>query len=520
MNTQRIFLLISSLFFNLALLAQDNTGMNLQWQRSLGGSGWERLSFQGVQETTDGGSIVVGETTSKDGDVSGGHGKADYWVVKLDQNGKTEWQKTLGGKHTDAAYAVQQCWDGGYLAVGQSSSKSDSGDVSTHFGKYDAWLVKLDNSGEISWERTIGSMYNEGALSIRPTLDGGYIMGGWRQPDTSNKYSADFWIVKLDMNGLTEWEKTIGGSGDDVGLSVLQTYDGGYMIAGSSISTDNGIPKGNGDYDAYIVKLDHKGLQEWQTKIGGSNKEWVWDMQETADKNYVLAGFSLSNDGDIKINKGAFDAWVAKIDQTGALIWQKTYGGSKNEEARSIVQTPDGGYMVAGYSESSDGDLTTNYGGSDYWLFRLNDKGELLWQQNYGGSGTDLAHSLVQNSDGTYTLSGYSASTDNYITGHKGDHDIWMLKLAPANSTTINSVKLSASIEPNPLQANSILSISGVNSGVYQLNIIDALGKIVYSGTIIDGKFPIGQQNLNKGFYIYRVNNAKETIVKGNFIVN
>ena len=294
---------------------------NKQWDKTFGGSDFD-IAYSIVQ-TADGGYAVAGYTDSK------GAGKSDMWVVKLDANGNKQWDKTFGGSYDDYANSIVQTADGGYAVAGSTWSRGA--------GKSDR-VVKLDANGNKQWDKTFGGSYWYEADSIVQTADGGYAVAG----DTSSKGAgkSDMWVVKLDANGNKQWDKTFGGSDSDSADSIVQTADGGYAVAGYTES------KGAGQSDMWVVKLDANGNKQWDKTFGGSYSDEADSIVQTADGGYAVAGWTLSK------GAGSYDMWVVKLDGNGYKQWDKTFGGSYSDEAHSIVQTSDGGYAVAGRTRS------------------------------------------------------------------------------------------------------------------------------------------------------------------------
>ncbi|MCH8331643.1 MAG: T9SS type A sorting domain-containing protein [Bacteroidetes bacterium] len=343
----------------------------IQWQRSFGGSGSDQANS--ISQTSDGGYIVAGHSISNDGDVTGNHGGEDYWVIKLDNTGTLIWQKSLGGSVFERANSINETNDGGYIVSGHSVS--NNGDVSGNHGASDYWVVKLDAAGTLIWQKSLGSSGLDVANSIIQTTDNGYIVAGYSQVNdgdvTGNHGSDDFWVVKLDSVGTLIWQKSLGGSDFDIANSIIQTNDGGYIVAGYSSSNDGDVTGNNGGEDYWVVKLDTAGTLIWQKSLGGSVGDEANSIIQTADNGYIVAGASNSVDGDLTGNHGSLDYWVAKLDTTGMIIWQKSLGGSGFDGANSLIQTTDNGYIVAGTSQSNDGDVTGNNGASDFWVVKL-----------------------------------------------------------------------------------------------------------------------------------------------------
>jgi hypothetical protein len=434
----------------------------IQWQKSLGGSDIDRA--EAIQQTNDGGYIVAGFSYSNDGDVSDKHGGYDCWVVKLTNLGSIEWQKSLGGTEDDGAFSIQQTNDGGYIFAGYSNS--NDGDVSGNLGYYDYWVVKLSSIGTIEWQKSLGGSGYDFAMSIQQTNDGGYIVAGESYSDdgdvSGHNGSYDFWVVKLSVIGTIEWQKSLGGQGDDVAFSIQQTIDGGYIVAGYSYSNDGDVTGSYGLGDSWVVKLNNIGTIEWQKSLGGFGHDNAYSIQQTNDGGFIVAGYSDSNDGEVSDNHGYYDCLVMKLSSIGSIVWQKSLGGSNGEFAYSIQQTNDGGYIVAGYSDSNDGDVTGNQGGDDYWVVKLTSLGTIEWQKSLGGTGAERAKWIQQTYDGGYIVAGYSPSNDGDVSGNHGDTDYWVVKL--------NSCQLSVNTQP----ANQIVNINDtaqfVVSSTYSLS--------------------------------------------------
>lgn len=500
--------IIAFLFFittyNLSAQAPD-----IQWQKSLGGSSVD--AALSIQQTTDGGYIVAGHSYSNDGDVSGNHGLYDYWIVKLNNTGDIQWQKSLGGSGRETAYSIQQTTDGGYILAGDS--ESNDGDVTGNHGGTDYWVVKLDSAGSIVWEKSLGGTLYDVAHSIFQTSDGGYVVAGESYSNdgdvTGNHGSGDYWVVKLDHTGDIQWQKSLGGSDRDVAHSIRQTADGGYIVAGGSESNDGDVSGNHGDYDFWIVKLNEVGDIQWQKSLGGSDFDWARSIQQTADGGYIVAGWSESNSGDVSGNHGLYDYWVVKLNNVGDIQWQKSLGGSDYERARSIEQTTDGGYIVAGFSASNDGDVSGNHGSYDHWVVKLDHVGDIQWQKSLGGSGNDRAYSAQQTADGGYIVAGQSKSNDGDVTGNHGYSDYWVVKLYPDN-LGITEYSPQIAVYPNPV--TTVLNISA-NEPVKSVTVYNLLGQKVMSSSHFEATLQLDISGLPAGLYFMEITTetAKQT---------
>jgi len=367
----------------------------LTWDRTYSGSGDDWISS--LIQTTDGGYAVAGSTKSK------GAGNRDIWVIKLDNQGNQVWDRTYGGSGKDGAYSLIQTSDKGYAVAGWTKSKGA--------GNEDIWVIKLDNQGNQIWDRTYGGSGDDEAWPLVQTTDGGYAVAGVTKSKGAG--NVDVWVIKLDNQGNQVWDRTYGGSGDDEANSFIQTTDGGYAVAGVTKS------KGAGNVDVWVIKLDNQGNQVWDRIYGGSGADGAYSLIQTTDGGYAVAGFTTTfRAGKIVYLAGA-DFWVIKLDGEGNKIWDRTYGGSGVDWATSFIQTTDGGYAVAGVTKSKGA------GNEDVWVIKLDNQGNRVWDRSYGGSGDDEAHSLIQTIDGGYAVAGVTKSEG----ASAGNGDIWVIKL-------------------------------------------------------------------------------------------
>ncbi len=308
-----------------------------------------------------------------------------------------------------------------------------------------------------------------------------------------------------------EWQKSLGGTGAEYAWSIQQTTDGGYIVAGFSFSNDGDVTGNHGWADYWVVKLTSTGAITWQKCLGGTGGEQASSIQQTADGGYIVAGFSYSTNGDVAGNNGVSDYWVVKLDSGGVIDWQKCLGGTGGEQASSIRQTADGGYVVAGFSSSTNGDVTGNNGGGDYWVVKLDSTGVIDWQKCLGGTASDAASSIQQTIDGGYIVAGQSYSNDGDVTGNHGNEDFWVVKLSP-HIGVAEITKLSEfSVYPNP--TNNQVTVKANSKLVGKAYIIyDNMGKMVLSGQLKTENTVIELGNLPDGIYLFNVGeNNKQT---------
>jgi len=241
------------------------------------------------------------------------------------------------------------------------------------------------------------------------------------------------WSVSAQSPTI-EWQKALGGSSGDYAYSVQQTTDGGYIVAGNTGSNNGDVSGNNGNADYWVVKLISTGNIEWQKAFGGSSTEFAESIQQTTDGGYIVAGYSFSDDGDVFGNNGSDDYWIIKLNSVGDTLWTKTLGGTSRDWANSIQQTTDGGYIIAGWTQSNDMDVAGNKGGADYWIVKLDSVGTIEWQKALGGTADEQAQAVLQTTDGGYIIAGFTDSNNGDVSGNNGLNDYWIVKLSSTSA--------------------------------------------------------------------------------------
>lgn len=474
----------------------------LQWQTTYGGSDQEVGTT--VIETTDGGYLVVARTFSNDGDVPNMQGVADYYVVKLDSMGELVWQKTFGGSNHDWPYAAVETPDDGYVVVGYS--RSLDGDVIGGHGDRDAWVIKLDKQGDLLWQKALGGSGWDEAWSVDHASNGGIIIAGRSNSSDGDAAgnsggSLDYWVIKLNDEGEVEWQRTYGGSEEDSATFIKQATDGGYLISGETKSTDGDVTGNNGNVDIWVIKIDHVGNLEWQNALGGAGLDSGRGIFEISDAFIGSGHVSSYNSGDVSGSQGQFDFWVFRLDLNGNLVWQKTMGGSGPDWLQSGSLTPEGNLVVAGNIRSVDGDILLNHGQDDIWLIEFNPNGEVLWQKSLGGVSWDVCYHVEATADGGYALTGTTWSTDGDVSGseHKGSGDLWIVKLAPESTPTSSLTTAPLSLFPNPAQQTTTLTVPA-EYDVLHVEITDLPGRLLSVQQILNGE-NMNLQALHPGVY-------------------
>ncbi len=436
-----VLILLSITFFTKLAMAQ---APNILFNRALGGTNYDAAVC--ISKTNDGGYVIAGITYSNDGDLlnSGLHGwQSDCMVMKFSAGGILQWTKAYGGFAGELFNAIQQTNDGGYIAVGTTSSSD--GDVTTGPG---GWLVKMDSDGTIQWQARAGTTGN----AVTQTTDGGYLVGG------------DYHLTKFNSVGIQEWIYT---TQQHIIRSLCQTTEGSYVATGEA-STLRGL-------DFRVVKLSSNGTLLWENDYGGFGDDNPNVIRQTSDGGYIVAGSTTTrNDGNVTGHHGQNDFWIVKLNSNFEIEWTRALGGTLNDFAYDAVQTNDGGYMIIGETYSTDGDLTRNDDGgyADGWIVKLNSSGSLLWQKSLGGTDHDHFRGIIQNADGSYLITGFTMSADGGVSGFHTNPsgntvpDAWLVKLAAEGVLPITFGNIEASIKNNVLTVNWT-SITEINNDYY-----------------------------------------------------
>ena len=346
--------------------------------------------------------------------------------------------KTLGGTKNDAFSSLKKTTDGGYIAVGYAQS-SDFDISNKNNDSYDYWVVKFDATNTIEWSKTFGGSDDDRARDILQLSDGSFLVTGFSRStdlDVSvNSGNYDFWVVKINIDGTLVWEKSFGFSGADQSYIIKQTSDGNFLLGGSLDVTASGgqgnskTSKRHAGGDYWLLKIDTKGNKLWSRYYGGQFTDTLLDISETENGNYILTGYSDSSDTDISNNLGEYDFWIVKVNNTGDLIWERNFGGSQIDEAFSITKTTDNHFLIAGNTRSADKDVTLNNGSSDIWVIKISSDGTLIWERNFGGTSFDNANKIISAERGGFYVVGSSRSSDIDAASNFGNKDVWILKI-------------------------------------------------------------------------------------------
>ena len=341
-----------------------------------------------VLVTSDGGYVIVGKTASF------GAGLDDIYLIRTDASAAIQWDTTFGGSGVDRGYSVVPASDGGYIIAGETSSFGA--------GNGDVCLIKIDDSGDTVWTRTIGGGDSDWGSSVIATSDGGYAIVGATL--SSGAGNGDVYLIKTDVNGDTLWTETYGGTEPDRGESVIETSGGGYVITGRTSSY------GAGSSDVYLIKTDDSGDTVWTRTFGGVEVDRGKSVIETSGSGYIIVGQTSS------FGAGLDDVYLIRTDSSGDTVWTKTFGGAGADCGESVVETSDGGCIVAGRTSSSGAGL------DDVYLLKTDSSGSLVWQRAFGGADSDWGRSVIVTSDGGYAVMGGTFSFGS------GSADVYLIK--------------------------------------------------------------------------------------------
>jgi len=363
-----------------------------EWNRTFGGPGNDLGSA--VQETTDGGYVIIGVTESY------GAGDGDVWLIKTDSDGNEEWNKTFGGYEYDSGKSVRETNDGGYIIAGRTESYGD--------GDSDLWLIKTDPDGKKVWDKTFGGREDDSGSSVQETSDGGYIIAGSTESYGAGDY--DVWLIKTDSSGTEQWNKTFGGPGADWSNSVLKTEDGGYIVTGYTESY------GAGGKDVWLIKTDSDGNKLWDKNFGGPDDDSGSSIWGTRDGGYIITG-GANAVHNADVHRSAGDAWLINVDRNGTVRWNKTlsFWNSGYNIATSIQETKDDGYILTGYSFGP--------GYQRAWAIKADQEGDLRWTKTFDRRGNKDLRSIKIVGNDEYLLAG------SFGTYEAGDLDAWMIKI-------------------------------------------------------------------------------------------
>jgi len=459
-----------------------------------------------VLRTRDGGVLAGGYGLSAEGldKSSFTAGLPQIWLLKRDSLGMAQWDVALGLDRGEYLASTQELPDRTLLVAG-TARVATTGNNARNDAAFLAY--RLSATGTELWRQEWGGPGEDWLVELRSTADGGYALGGTSRSGIGddktepNRGSADFWLLKLAASRAKQWDHRFGGSGLDSLVSVRQTADNGYLLAGSTTSPAGGdlTEPSRGGADYWLVKVNSLGILQWQHRYGGPGHDWLAAVRPTADGGILLLGTTTSAlGGDLtEPARGGRDLWLVKVNNLGVIEWQRRYGGSGQDYAATLELDPDGGFIIGAYTSSPlSGDLTEpSRGGTDYWLLRLGSTGGLLWQNRFGGSGEDLLTSLTTTRGYGYALGGTSNSpigSGEHQQASRGGYDYWTLLLGARRVPG----PLITTFSPALGLPGTVVTITGSNftgTGRVEFNDLAAPGFVVNAtGTSITVTLPAG----------------------------
>ncbi len=461
--------------------------------------------------------------------------------------------KVYGGGSYDIGKAIVQNADGGYTIAGSTGSFD--------FNNGQFMLIRTDAWGSEQWRKYYGNSFADQMESMAATSDGGFVMAGVTE---TTDFSYQMFVVRTDANGDTLWTKTYGGSQWDIAKKIIALADGGFALVGQTYSY------GNGQGDAYLLRLDMLGDTIWTRTYGGTNPDGLNSIGSTSDGGFILAGYTES------AGMGGKDIWILRTTSIGDTIWTKTVGGAEDDIAYSVLQTLNGGFAFAGSMQSG------SVGGTDYYLQKVDENGEDVWANFYGEGGDDTWTDLIENSWGDLSTLGYAvssfgaggediifrrvgadgiyAASSTYGSGsndrgyciiHTSDNGYAMLGetqgylfrmqdailvktdfngvfnsvLSSVNEVVINGQARKLILAPNPCSGNTVFSAFGLEqwsnsfSNPIIFEVYDGLSKLVWSNTLTQSNTEIDLSNLSKGIFHYRIRSGHDLIANGKLVL-
>ncbi len=429
-----------------------------------------------VRSTDDGGFIVVG--------ISNSYSSPYYqvYLVKTNSDGDKLWHKTYGGAYSDRGYSIQITADGGYIISGSSEAHTGSGGL-------DIYLVRTDSAGDTLWTRTYGGSQHDEGETVIITEDQGYMIAGYT--DSYGAGNHDFYLIRTDSSGDILWTRTYGGTGDDLAWSVAATPDSGFIVAGRTASF------GAGSWDVWLMRTDAAGDTLWSRTYGGSGWDAAKEVIPTADGGFIVHGYTASS------GAGNTDFYLLKTDDSGDVLWSRTYGGSNYDNGTCVRQLPDEGYLLGGYTKSF-GDTD-----GDFWIIRTDANGDSLWSQIYGGTGVENLNGMDLTIDGGYILTGKTESCGDYSSA-------WLVRVAQ-DFTSIGEREQAQNtlpglylpmVTPNPVISSMVFDLNTAVSGPADVSIYDLSGRrvaVVHSGQLTEGTHSfmwVVPQTIANGTYV------------------
>jgi hypothetical protein len=482
------------------------------------GGDFNDLARYGIRinnKTVIGGDSYSGASGDKTTSNYGSLGSADLWVIAMGDNGIIEWQNSLGGTSDDLLVTMIETLDGNILIGAYSESGIGGNKTTPNKGGYDFWLIKMDNQGNEIWQKSYGGSGDDYLGDLVELSDGSVILVGTSNSPisgdkTENSYGlSDYWVVKIDENGNIIWDRSIGGVYDEGASSVTIDDNENIFISGGSRSSVSGHKSevSYGGYDFWIVKLDNNGNFVWDKTIGGADYDYGTNLIFSNNQIFAFGNSTSGISGaKTEISRGEFDIWGAKLDQNGTILMDKTFGGNYIEQLSDVKLMPSGDLILTGSSSSDvSGDVeTSSHNNSlDFWIL-ITDTSDLSIksQFKFGGDQNDVSPTILEIENNSLLLFG---ATDSGVSGDKtlpskGQNDFWVLELSTDLSTSDFHKEETLSIYPNP--TSNTFQISNLPTGEsYDLNVLDMMGKSVLESKVNSLNNSVDINSLSPGMY-------------------
>ena len=528
---KRLPVIVSFLFVLLIANGSFGQAPSIQWSKCFGGSDGD--GGESIIKTSDGGYAIIGSTGSNDGQVSGNHGLADIWFIKLDSAGNLQFQKCFGGPDSEEGRCLIQTMDHGYILAG--TTNSISGDVTGGgyhggFPTVDFWVVKVDSIGNLQWQKCYGGSNNDYPLSIVQTYDSGFAICGYVFSDDGDVTgihsldTSDIWVIKIDNTGNLIWQGCYGGTDIDEAHSIIQASDSSLLIAGFTLSNDGDVigNHGLGSSDCWILKLNQSGNLLSQKCLGGTGYDFAYSIIQTVDMGFMIAGFSGSNDGDVSGNHGSSDYWIVKLNFQMVLQWEYSYGGTMYEWVNSILQCNDSTFLILGTTDSNDGDVSGYHGNGDIWVINIDYFGNLQWEYCLGGTANEFLYTspMIQNNDRSIIIASTSYSNDGDVSGNHGLADVWVVKLYPSNVGLGSPSNLNSdfSVYYNCSSEEVAISFTDNLNESIRIHLMDVTGRILQMQAIYSipglNKITIPVNSFTPGIYLVRLETNTSNVTR------
>lgn len=483
-----LFFFIISSYFSFAQNAPS-----MQWQKVVMTGLNDRIND--IVQTADGGYISIGQTNTYPGS------SFDCAISKIDVNGNPVWSKTVGGTGNDFGKKIIKLADGNFIIVGATSSTD--GDMTGHYSTEKMWAFKMDNTGNFIWKKFYTG---EGINDILPISDGFILVGG-----VTVSGFTDIRINKISLDGNLIWTKTYGGSADDAGVKIDLTPENNFIIFAQTRSNNGNISNNHGQQDAWVLTIDNAGNLLSQKTYGGSAWDYATDFFKDVD-GYVFWGQTASMDGDltgVAVDDDS-DYWIFKTDFSGNILWQKKIGSTFAEYYNwgKIIKSTDNNYIAMGLVWNGYKTVAGSgyHGASDIWLLKFDTLGNILWKKCWGGSTYDYALNFIQNNDGSIVIAGGTNSQDGDLLGsgkNTGNEDTWIFKLAPEFlSVNEKNDQIIASVFPNPTA--DFVNIE-TNNKIQNIEVYNSSGQLLMNST----KTKVDLTSFINGVYFIKVKTSE-----------